>query len=445
MPCRDWMICADPRLHRPAARGGRARSLRGAVGLASLCFAATLAAAEDYSFDLEAFEKRPLEWRGYFELRQEHLGLREGSAGYRLNFGEGPQRTVERTAASTELSADYRAGPTRLSATARALYLHEGSVDRGQTRLYEGYFAHQAAPRTLLEAGKRTLKWGKGYAFNPVAFFERPKDPLEPELSREGFVLALADVIHTPGGGLHTLAFTPLLLPTGDALNEEFGSGEHLNPGAKLYLLYRNVDIDLLYRSNGSRPAAVGADFSANLASHWEIHGEWAYTGAHRQTLLTDAGLEVQERAAHSVLLGTRYLTEAETTWIVEYLHDGRGYSAAQMEAFFGRIDAASPTELSLLRQAAQQGYLRPNAMQDYLYVRASQKDAFDVLYFTPAVTAILNLEDGSYSLSPELLFAGQQDLELRLRASWLGGGAHTEFGEKPNRYKVEARVRWYF
>ena len=38
-----------------------------------------------------------------------------------------------------------------------------------------------------MEAGKRTLRWGKGYAWNPIGFVERPKDPNDPDLAREGY------------------------------------------------------------------------------------------------------------------------------------------------------------------------------------------------------------------------------------------------------------------
>jgi hypothetical protein len=33
----------------------------------------------------------------------------------------------------------------------------------------------------VLDAGKKVVKWGKGYAWNPVAFVDRPKNPEDPE------------------------------------------------------------------------------------------------------------------------------------------------------------------------------------------------------------------------------------------------------------------------
>jgi len=65
--------------------------------------------------------------------------------------------------------------------------------------------------------------------------------------------------------------------------------------------------------------------------------------------------------------------------------------------------------------------------------------------YFTPAVTAIVNVKDGSYSLVPELLYTGITNLELRLRVALTQGDAFTEYGEKVVGTRVELRVRFFF
>ena len=83
--------------------------------------------------------------------------------------------------------------------------------------------------------------------------------------------------------------------------------------------------------------------------------------------------------------------------------------------------------------------------MRDYFYLRISQKEPFDILYFTPAITWIYNLNDRSYSLSPEFLYTGITNLELRLKASFIVGDSDTEYGEKRNDYRLEFRMRYYF
>jgi hypothetical protein len=99
----------------------------------------------------------------------------------------------------------------------------------------------------------------------------------------------------------------------------------------------------------------------------------------------------------------------------------------------------------SLAANAAAQGYGRPNASRDYGYLRLSQKEPFDILYFTPAVTAIVNAGDGSFSVVPEVVYAGVNDLELRVRVMVNRGGASTEFGEKAVAGRIELRLRYFF
>jgi hypothetical protein len=83
--------------------------------------------------------------------------------------------------------------------------------------------------------------------------------------------------------------------------------------------------------------------------------------------------------------------------------------------------------------------------MQNYVYLRASQKEPFNILYFTPAVTTIVNVDDQSFVVIPELTYSPVTNLELRFRAVALVGERRTEYGEKPNDYRLELRVRYYF
>jgi hypothetical protein len=401
------------------------------------------AVAEEFSFDIDAFEKKPFEWRGYTELRYEQMDLNRDSLLYELNYPEGETRE-SRLNGALELSGDYRRDDTRISATWHGTAFDDSRESHSEGRLYEGYLNRKESSELSWELGKRAIKWGKGYAWNPVGFIERAKDPTDPELGREGYVIAAADWVHSRSGDLKTIGFTPVVLPVRENLNDEYGAQESNNFAAKLYLLYRDIDIDLMLLSHGTRPGRIGADFSLNLASHIELHGEWAFTPDNPKRLITDSGLTVEEEDSHNYLLGLRYLSESDTTWIIEYLHQDQGYNEEEMDAFFERL-ATSPQPEALIENAQQAGYLRPTPMRDYLYLRASQKDPFDWLYTSLALTAIGNLDDGSYLLMPEFSYTGVKNLELRLRLSSLGGDEATEYGEKLNRQKIEARLRYFF
>ena len=83
--------------------------------------------------------------------------------------------------------------------------------------------------------------------------------------------------------------------------------------------------------------------------------------------------------------------------------------------------------------------------LMDYIYLRITQKEPFDILYLTPSITCTYNIKSKSCSLSPEILYTGITNLELRLKAGFLTGPDNSEFGEKQNDYRIELRMRYYF
>ncbi|MBI2277606.1 MAG: hypothetical protein HYU74_09665 [Dechloromonas sp.] len=195
-------------------------------------------------------------------------------------------------------------------------------------------------------------------------------------------------------------------------------------------------------------------DFSRNLSSALEIHGEWArIENFTHQTVSQNGRLSAETRDVTSSLLGLRYLSERDTTYILEYYRNGTGYSESQTRDFFSLVDnglgqyqaTGNETLIRKALAASESGYGRANVMRRYLYLRVSQKEPFDIVYFTPSLTLIGNLDDHSYSLTPELLYTGVTNLDLRLRAAWLVGGTGSEFGEKQNSRKLELMLRYYF
>ena len=56
-----------------------------------------------------------------------------------------------------------------------------------------------------------------------------------------------------------------------------------------------------------------------------------------------------------------------------------------------------------------------------------------------------MNVNDKSFSLSPEFSYTWITNLELRLKASFIIGKRLSEYGEKQNDYRTELRARYYF
>ena len=427
--------------------------LAGILWFFHMCFS-SLCLAEDYSFDLEEFEKKTFDWGGYVELKWDHLDLKQDGAFYRLNFYRQPRARLDRLSSILQLDGSFDKDTVafnwRLQATARQDEIAwDDNVD-----LFEAYASFKPTVLATIDLGKKVFKWGKGYAWNPVGFIDRPKDPNNPEEALEGFVGVGLDLIKSYGGSLQTIALTTVALPVWQGVNEDFGESDNVNLAVKLYLLYRDTDIDLVWFGGNSRSTRYGVDFSTNLAVNLEIHGEVAHVPAQKSKVLSPSGvLAIREEADTSYLLGLRYLTARDLTAIIEFYHNDDGYSEAEMDRFFQLVADADNQYLAtgnetLYQQAqliSQSGYGQPQAGRNYLYARITQKEPFAILYLTPGVTAIVNLDDNSYSVSPEAVYNGFENWELRLRGSVINGGYFTENGEKQNSGKLEFRVRYFF
>ncbi len=421
------------------------------AALSFLLLAGMSCARADETFDPSAYDKKAFEWTGFVEARPERQWLRQDSAGYLLQYPGETRRTANRLGGAAELSGVLRHRALSFNFTGHASWIDEPRGSDDDSRMYEAYAGWQVDERTNLEIGKRALRWGKGYAWSPVAFLERPKDPTDPELAREGFLMATAAWVRSFEGPVKTLSLTATIVPTSSSVNADFGGGtpvEHTNPALKLYGLVYDTDIDLIWAARGSRAPRFGVDFSRNLGSQLEVHGEWArIADAPRAVLAAGNTLQTQTRTYDSALIGLRYLTERDTTIIFELYRNGGGYSTEELSAFYDlvRASATNPAMSQPASRAATQGYNRPNAAQRYAYLRVSQKEPFDMLDFTPSVSLIANTGDHSWSLIPEVLYTGIKNVELRARVALNRGDVGSEYGERAVRSRVEVRARLYF
>ncbi len=419
------------------------------TGFSGICFA-----TDEFSFDIGEIEKKTLEWGGYAEFKWEHMDINPGSVFSLLNLADDPLSSMDRLSGRLQLDGYYSRNILSFNWLLKAAGQHDniGWIDSAD--IYEAYGSLKPSPYATISLGKRSYKWGKGYAWNPVGFINRRKDPNNPDESLEGYITAEADIIKSFEGKLQTAALTGVLLPVWDEVNDEFGEPDNLNLAAKLYLLFLDTDVDLLLLTGDSRSTSCGLDFSRNLATNFEIHGELAWTQDKKKFILQEDSVPAfSEEDVLSWLLGIRYLAANDITSIIEYYHNDGGYTEEEMTNFymFARRageefkQTASRLLLERARDMSLKGYGSPQPGRDYLYGRFSQKEPFDILYFTPALTTIVNLADKSYTLTPELIYTRFTNWEIRLRFSYLNGATYSEFGEKQNSNKLEFRLRFFF
>jgi len=421
-----------------------------------LIFAALSASAqEQHTFNIAEIEKKAFNYGGYLEFRPVIFGLNKDSRYYFLKFYNqtvGSSTTEYNFLALLDLS--YEKG--KVEAKIRSNTDVNKSVFGWsyKTTLFEAFISIKPTLFFHIDVGKKRLKWGKGYAWNPVAFIDKPKDPNDPELALEGFTVISLDYTRSFKGSLKTFSLTSVFLPVFNHINTEFGEQKKLNFGGKIYVLFFDTDIDLMFITGGSVPTRYGIDFSRNIISNLEIHGEFACVPNFQKTYIdSDGQIHLDEYSSKSFQMGIRFLTKANTTIFMEYYRNGRGYTPEEMLDYYHLIDEAYTSfhltgDENLIHHASSPislNYKIFSSMRDYLYIRISQKEPFNILYFIPSLTSIVNLNDKSFSLSLEFLYSPFTNMELRMRGTVLSGRQGSEFGERQNKFRIELRGRYYF
>ncbi|MEA3404833.1 MAG: hypothetical protein U9R28_03725 [Pseudomonadota bacterium] len=430
------------------------------IGLAILTGLVTLSAtlkpvhAEEFSFNISAYEKKPYEFNGHLDVVSSQLNVNSDSALANLAFK--PPESAEnfqRYNSELELNGLYRFDNSTLNFRSSSQWQKDTFTQGSEHTLQEGFWRYQPSDQWSFEIGKRAIKWGKGYAWNPVGFLERDKNPDDPEVNREGFVLASTEYTKSLPGLVKTVSASFFAIPASDNLNQDFSpvnsDADNLYFGSKLYLLVKDTDIDFYLRHSAETNTDFGVSFATNLATHFEVHGDFAYRNQTLKTQISETStLNSTTESSFQSLVGLRYLTESDLTWIAEWLHKPQGYSTIEMDNYYTLAQSdpvTESTDYQLAQQAKQTSYGLSNSGQNYLYLRASQKDFADVVYLNAALTSIANLEDNSYLLTPELIYTGYKNSELRLRATTFQGAKNSEFGEKLNVSRLEARIRVFF
>ncbi|MEW5721677.1 MAG: hypothetical protein AB1896_01115 [Thermodesulfobacteriota bacterium] len=427
------------------------------LALFLLVFWAGEGRAQEYDFDVPGTERKSFELGGWVEFRYLQHYFDSASSRYKLSYyDDDPGDYTQEGKVATEIKAGYRRGVLQANLLTHHELIKTDPDEEWNNEVYEAYLSLAPAAPLTLEAGKKTTLWGKGYAFNPAGFVNPPKDPDDPELNLEGRTILSADFIKSfTSGSLSNLGLTALLLPViDDWANAELGGDGDINYALKLYLLWRNTDLDFIYFGGTNQPDSYGFDFAKNLSPNFEVHGELAFLRDVRRTVLNEYGRVSSSRDDQlSYLLGLRYLNAYETTFIAEYYHNGAGYNRSEVEDFFSYQEKAYRQWQAIGNSAVMQRanlltrpyYRQRNFGQDYFYLKITQKEPLDILYLNPWLAVLANLQDFSYNLQLGVSYAPVTNLELNLRVGIPLGPSGTEFGEKQDSFQPEFWVRYYF
>lgn len=410
-----------------------------------IMFQSVLTAQEE---DIYAKEEPKLEWNGNLDIKYSLLHMNQNSAVYKLQFFSNPTSgTLSQYRLEPYLNAEYKTGDLGFYLKTHATYY---SDNESAVNLFEAYGKYNLSFNAMIQAGKRVYNWGKGYAFNPVGFVNSVKDPENPELSQAGLLSANAEYIKSfSSEALQSLALQFIVIPPDNLISGKYGELKSTAFAFKSYFLLWDTDIDLMVYYHKENPKRYGFDFSRNIQENIEIHGEYSYNQSVPHFYIENNMAVGEEVNTSSYLIGLRYLSETNTTIIAEYYYNGTGLTKSEFGNYNSFLtNSASSNDAAVIKQAlgVSQSYFKNNTlMQTYLYLKVTQPEPFDWLYFTPSVYTIYNLADKSFLVSGTLNYKPVTNIEFILWPTLLIGKDDSEYGSKQIKEKVELWMRVFY
>jgi hypothetical protein len=301
-----------------------------------------------------------------------------------------------------------------------------------------------------LVVGKKILKWGTGYAFNPTGVVEPQRSPSDP-----------SDRLNqNDGRNLASLtAFIGKTSLTAVYLNDATFSNSAFHRGAneialRAYTFAGGVDISLIGHYREGDRLELGANTSYVIGDDLELHGE--ILGKKGSSALyhpiinsDDAGqlfqsypylplYEDSRRVFLKTLAGAQYTLESGVNIALEYYHNAEGLSVPEWKRWMNFVklqDAVQrgavpvpperivPSRMNLLWSLLT---LSPRGtMRDYLFLRGAYSgDAWGV-----EVIFFMNANDQSVVVIPTLTWKATPMISLYVRYAAYAGRDGSEFG----------------
>ena len=215
-------------------------------------------------------------------------------------------------------------------------------------------------------------------------------------------------------------------------------------------MLALNTDTDIYFLADSRNNLKTGLDFSRNIIPDWEIHGEWAYIKSFNSMAFSDDSTIINHsHPANNLVTGMRYLTPFNTTFILEYLHIGSGYSRDEMNGYWSALNYANaslnPQRIQSALQTNSKYFNAQFLTTDYVFFKASHPDPFNFVYFTPSIYTIVNTLDHSLMAGIETTYSRSRNLLFTGRYIAFLGKNDSEYGAKLAKDRIELRAKWSF
>ena len=415
-----------------------------------LCiYGAASLSSQEYDFDIPEEEEDKIEFNGNLDVKWGLLRTRKSSPFFGLHFYDIAEKSdyLSQYRLDFYLNGTYRHKQVGFFMKTFYQYTKEELL---APSFFELYGTLNLSPRLSMSIGKRRFNWGKGYAFNPVGYVNADKDPENPDLALAGKTSVYISYNRSfTSNSVKNLSIGVVLLPPEPEVNEKFSSAEKIGAALKLYLLFKNIDIDFVTVFRKDEPQRLGLDFSTNLRENLEIHGEFSYAHDEIKNLIVDDLISQHKTDGVSYLLGLRYLTRFNTTLIAECYHSNSGLSNKEFRSYVGWLEKSLGSNIPEVINSAKLDmtttFRSKTLMRDYVYLKLIQPEPFSWLYSSISVFSIYNLADNSYLLSSQLSYKPYTNFEILIWPMLFFGDEDTEYGSKQFRSKIEIWMRFYF
>lgn len=311
--------------------------------------------------------------------------------------------------------------------------------------LRELYFDHALGNYFHLTIGRKLVKWGTGYAFNPTGVVEPRKDAADPSdrLNRyQGRQMVALDTYI--GATSISIVYA----------NEAVLQNSRIHWGAdelamRYYTLLQGVDLSFIgYWSNDDK-ARLGLNMAYTHGVHLELHGEFiTQKGTNKlyhkiidqdETHLTyhdypyEKKYQTSNQQFYQVLLGAQYIFDSGISFMFEYLYNKEGltqkewnrwreftiYHQNQIDLYPNNPDSYS-NYYNALNTLSEEGTMRQYGFAR-LYI-PGQKSGIEAI-------TLINLIDGSGVFLPSFNYYANPNINFWIRYAHFVGSKFSEFG----------------
>jgi hypothetical protein len=335
----------------------------------------------------------------------------------------------------------------------------------------EFYFDLYLADLAYVKAGKKRELWGVGWTFSPIDFIMGwPKNLVDPTESREGKYLALLEA--PVGDASFSFVYFPDV--TFDMQSEWGQSGipdtigeEQGSLGAKARFLLWDTDLSLVYYRTDKIPDLMKNYYGLSLSRYWLDLGAYVDIEGHQGNDLervqkTEIGqyaflsgedlveyMEADDDIYVNFAVGANYTFPEDSKITLEYYRNSEGYNDEEFDEFVKFVGHEANIYRLLNDSTSEKKLLKANQLlanrirQNYLSISYDRPNTFDD--FFPHLGVLMCLDDGSSLVNGAVTYNVRDDTSLSLDARAYLGDSDTEWGMKPDNYRIYLKATYFF